>query len=159
MMRSRSPRRSVRSTVACAAFLLAAAAGLVVHSAAGRSEPAAPQFQPLEVYIESDRAVAAYQVEIRVVGGTAAFVGVEGGEAPFDDAPFYDPKALLDQRIVIAALSTDSALTPGRHRVATVHVREVGNGARYQIRLQAAADANAARVKGQVSIRTAGEAQ
>ena len=53
-------------------------------------------------------------------------VGLEGGEHPaFKDAPFYDPKAIQHERVIIAAFNTTSGdkLPKGKTRVATIHLQ------------------------------------
>jgi hypothetical protein len=102
----------------------------------------APRFRTIPVEVDAGAPLAAYQVEITTGG---QIVGVEGGEAPFDAPPYYDPAALAGGRIILAAFSTERSLPPGRHRVAVLHVREVGEP-RTDIRLVAAADPNGRRV-------------
>jgi len=81
-----------------------------------------------------------WQVELVVVSGDARIVGVEGGTAEgFREPPYYDSAALLGGRIVLAAFNTHISLPLGRHRVATVHVREAGPSPTYELRLAAAA--------------------
>ena len=100
------------------------------------------RFVPWAVELDvGDVPVAAYQIEVVVRSGEATVVGVEGGAAPgFDEPPAYDPAALAGGRIVIAAFDTRVGLSPGRHRVATLHLREAGAGpVVYEVRLVAAA--------------------
>lgn len=106
------------------------------------------RFRLLEIALEVDEPIAAYQVELVVRSGEATIVGVEGGEAPgFGDAPYYDPAALAGGRIVIGALSTEHVLPRGRHRVAAVHMREAGPiPVEYELRLMAAASASGERI-------------
>ena len=81
-------------------------------------------FTAVDVYIESPKPLAAWQVEIRT---DATIVGVEGGEPKsYAEPPFYDPKALQGGRIVLAAFTTDAAPPSGRVRVARLHLRERG---------------------------------
>jgi hypothetical protein len=105
------------------------------------------RFAPVEIALEVDEPVAAYQVELVVKRGEATVVGVEGGEGEgFEEAPYYDPAALAGGRIVIGAFSTKHVLTRGRHRVAAVHMREAGSEpAEYELRLVAAASASGER--------------
>jgi hypothetical protein len=78
-------------------------------------------------------------VELIVRAGDATIVGVEGGTTDGSrEPPFYDPRALAGGRIVLAAFHTRVALTRGRHRVATVHLREAGPAPAYELRLAAA---------------------
>ncbi|MBI5501475.1 MAG: hypothetical protein HY907_14615 [Deltaproteobacteria bacterium] len=84
--------------------------------------------------------IAAYQVELVVKSGDATVVGVEGGTTDgFREPPFFDPKALAGGRIVLAAFNTKVGLSRGRHRVATLHMREAGPAPAYELRLVAAA--------------------
>ena len=81
-------------------------------------------FTAVDVWIESPRPLAAWQVDIRT---SAQIVGVEGGEPKcYAEPPFYDPKALQGGRIVLAAFTTESAPPSGRIRVARLHLREQG---------------------------------
>jgi hypothetical protein len=83
--------------------------------------------------------IAAYQVELVVRSGDATIVGVEGGTSEgFREPPFYDPRALAGGRIVLAAFDTRTSLAPGRHRVATLHLREA-EPSTYALELLAAA--------------------
>lgn len=109
------------------------------------------RFAPVEILLDVDEPVAAYQVELIVTRGQATIVGVEGGEAPgFKGAPYYDPAALAGGRIAIGAFSTKHALSRGRHRVAAVHLREAGDEpAEYELRLVAAATADGGRTTAQ----------
>lgn len=118
---------------------------LVLALALAGSPETGPRFRALDLVLDADVAVAAWQVEIVAVGGEARVVGVEGGEAPFTAPPTYDPAALQLSRLVLLAFDIHAALPPGRHRVATIHVREAG-ATRYALRLVAAGDAAGARV-------------
>lgn len=114
--------------------------GLVLATSSARSSKTATiSFRSVDVYVDSDVPLAAYEVEIIVVHGESSIVGVEGGETPFEEPPYYDPEALTQGRILLGAFDTKAAVPAGRHRVATIHVREVDAPAEYQIRLLAAA--------------------
>jgi hypothetical protein len=81
-------------------------------------------FTAVDVYVDSPKPLAAWQVEIRT---DATIVGVEGGEPKaYAEPPFYDPKALRGGRIVLAAFTTDAAPPSGRIRVARLHLQERG---------------------------------
>lgn len=112
------------------------------------------RFRPLDIYLDSGATpLAAYQLELVVEAGDAEIVGVEGGAHPaFAEAPFYDPRALMGGRIVLAAFSTAQELPRGRVRLLTVHVRESGAEPRYAVRLIVAADANGDKLTPKVSI-------
>jgi hypothetical protein len=101
------------------------------------------RFRQLPIYIDSnDQPLAAYQIELVVESNDAQIVGVEGGEHPaFKNPPYYDPKALMGGRIVLAAFSTAKDLPKGRNQMLSVHVRESSEHPVYRLKLIAAADA------------------
>jgi hypothetical protein len=115
--------------------------------AAPTSQPASP-FAFVDVCIDSHGVpLAAYQFELRVASGDVKLVGIEGGDhAAFAKPPYYDPKALLNDRVVIAAFNTGSAetLPSQKTRVARLMVR-VGGEARpkYEVKLHVAASVDA----------------
>jgi hypothetical protein len=129
-----------RATFAAIALLLSSAGIASAPLVGSGAEPARARFETLDVILDAERPVAAYQVEIFVREGESSIVGVEGGEAPFDEPPFYDPAALSQGRIILASFDTRATVAAGRHRVASLHVREVGGAAAYEIRLTVAAD-------------------
>ena len=71
-------------------------------------------------------------------------VGVEGGEhAAFKEPPYYDPKALMQNRIIIAAFNAGGDLPKSKTRVARLHLRLAANiEPNYQIKLNTAATAD-----------------
>lgn len=111
----------------------------------GFAERALPTFQVVDVYVDSERPLAAWQFELEEAGGRMRVVGIEGGDAaPFASAPYYDRDAVdggTADRIIVASFSTlaPAELPVGRTRVASVHVR-LGAGAApdYRLRLVAA---------------------
>lgn len=112
---------------------LIAGVTLVVSAAAHRTAgaEAADRFLAYDVRIDSHGpALAAYQVEITAPAG-AGIVGIEGGEsAPFSPAPYYDPRALTHNRVILAAFSLAAAgkLPAGDSRVARIHLHLTGSG-------------------------------
>jgi len=64
------------------------------------------RFAPLHIYLDSgNKSLAAYQFELKAFTGQIKIVGVEGGQhEAFEEAPYYDPAALANDRIIIAAL-------------------------------------------------------
>ena len=66
------------------------------------------RFVPVDVYVDPAGApLAAYQFELKTVAGAVEIVGVEGGEhEAFSEPGYYDPAALKNNRIIIAAYST-----------------------------------------------------
>jgi len=102
------------------------------------------RFQAVDIFIHSKEApLAAYQLEFLVKTGDAKVVGVEGGEHPaFKDAPFYDPKGIQHERVIIAAFNTSSEdkLPKGKTRVATIHLHVTGEqNPDYAVKLETAA--------------------
>jgi hypothetical protein len=109
------------------------------------------RFQAVDIFIDSrDRPLAAYQLEFSVKNGSAKVVGIEGGEHPaFKDAPFYDPKAIQQERVIIAAFSTlpTDELPKGKTRVATIHVQIGGElEPEFKLRRETAATVNGRKV-------------
>jgi hypothetical protein len=103
------------------------------------------RFQAVEIFLDSRAvALAAYQLEFTVTSGNAKIVGIEGGEHPaFAEAPFYDPKAIQHERVILAAFSTQAAdkLPKGKTRVATIHLQVSGQSElKFETKLQTAAD-------------------
>ncbi len=86
------------------------------------------RFVALDVLIDSKaEPLAAYQFELKALGADFAIVGVEGGKhRAFAKPPYYDPKALSRNRIIIAAFNTGRDLPTGKTRVARIHARVVG---------------------------------
>jgi hypothetical protein len=102
-------------------------------------------FAPLHIYIDSgSKSLAAYQFELKASAGQIKIVGVEGGSPEaFKEAPYYDPAALQNDRIIIAAFSTAGNLPKGRTRVATLHLQIIGEiEPQYELKLIVAADAD-----------------
>jgi hypothetical protein len=102
-----------------------------------------PYFRAVEVFVDStNKPLAAYQLEFTASRG-AKIVGIEGGEhAAFKAAPFYDPKAMQHELVIIGAFSLAKAdkLPSGKTRVATIHLQTTGNEPpRYEVRLATAA--------------------
>lgn len=113
------------------------------------------RFAYVDAYIDSgDKLLAAYQFELTAQGPGVTLVGVEGGDAPaFADPPYYDPKANLQNRIIIAAFNTGSELPHGRTRVARVMVRLNGAApAEWSARLDVAASADAKPIPARVQV-------
>ena len=77
--------------------------------------------------------------------------------AAFRAAPFYDPAALNQNRIVLAAYSTGEALPTSRTRVARVHVQAAG-AVNPQVKLVVAGSTDARAIEAAVSF-TEGEAR
>ncbi len=130
--------KRVRSTFPLLAMLL----GTLLAQPAATKDTV--RFQAVDIFIDSkETSLAAYQLEFLVKNGDAKVVGVEGGEHPaFKDAPFYDPKAIQHERVIIAAFNTAAAdkLPKGKTRVATMHLQITGDrNPEYAVKLETAA--------------------
>ena len=110
------------------------------------TRPTSP-FAFVDVFVDpGGKPLAAYQFELRATSGEVTLVGVEGGEhAAFAKPPYYDPTALLNDRVVIAAFNTASAeqLPSQKTRVARLMVRVGGDKPKYDVKLHVAASADA----------------
>lgn len=110
-------------------------------------EPNTVRFVPVDIYADSDGApLAGYHLSIDLEGSDAKIVGIENGEhAAFQKPPYYDPKALYSGKIIIAAISTAQAkdLPHGKHRLATLHLRVVGELSDIRVQVLGASDADA----------------
>jgi hypothetical protein len=112
------------------------------------------RFAPLYIYIDSgSKSLAAYQFELKATAGQIKIVGVEGGQhEAFKEAPYYDPAALQNDRIIIAAFSTAGNLPKGRTRVATIHLQIIGQiEPQYELKLIVAADADAKEIPAEIT--------
>ena len=112
------------------------------------------RFAPLHIFLDSgSRPLAAFQFELNAAAGQIKIVGVEGGEhKAFKEAPYYDPAALANDRIIIAAFNTGRELPKGRTRIATIHLQIIGDAEPdYELKLTVAADADAKEIPAKIS--------
>jgi hypothetical protein len=139
--------------IARAVFLLASGFWLLAPSPG--AAPDTIRFDYIDIYIDSGgEPLAAHQFEATARAAGATIVGVEGGEHPaFADAPYYDPRALMNDRIIVAAFSTASDLPAGRTRVARLHLRLTGDAtAEHDLVLHAAASSEGNRIPATISM-------
>ena len=114
-------------------LLVLLAAGCLVPAAAGADSGGGPRFVPVEIHLDSQQPVAAWQFELRDRNGAMKVVGIERGGIPaFPDAPYYDREAVAEgdaDRIIVAdfTLADESRLPRGRMRVATLHLMLEGD--------------------------------
>lgn len=159
--------RAPRATLAIVGSLLLALG--LLGGLARQPEQEAPtpvgaggvRFAAVHVIVDvGEASLGAYQVDLRAVEGDVKVVGVEGATADehgalaaaFTRAPYYDPKAMMGDRVVIGAFTLDEALPSGRVRVATVHVRIAGNAPpRFEAHVMAAADGQGKRIEATVT--------
>ena len=112
------------------------------------------RFAPLHIYLDSgNKLLAAYQFELKAAAGQIKIVGVEGGQhKAFKEAPYYDPAALANDRIIIAAFNTGRDLPKGRTRIATIHLQIIGDAEPdYELKLTVAADADAKEIPAKIT--------
>jgi len=108
--------------------------GLLIAGLA-QAEQEAIRFATVDVYLQSDAPVAAWQFECSDRRGLMQVVGVERGESPaYQRAPYYDREAVRlgkAERIIVADYSLASAteLPSGRTRIATLHLMLSGEDA------------------------------
>ncbi|MEW6249271.1 MAG: hypothetical protein AB1716_01375 [Planctomycetota bacterium] len=103
------------------------------------------QFTWVDIYIDAGATpLAVYQLELGAAAGQFEIVGVEGGEHPaFVEPPYYDPAALSQARVILAAFSLAEELPAGPTRVARVHVMiPVGSTPQFTISSLITADAD-----------------
>jgi hypothetical protein len=123
---------------------LGLAAGLLAQQPA--PEEGRSRFCAVDIYVDSGSTpLAAYQLEFAATNGVARIVGIEGGDhAAFRQPPFYDPKALQHERVILAGFSTAAAteLPSGKTRVATIHYLTTDpQPPQFELKLQTAGDA------------------
>ncbi|HEX7081987.1 MAG TPA: hypothetical protein VF329_13315 [Gammaproteobacteria bacterium] len=159
MSRDRISGFAVRAA-ACAAVLvlLSTTAG---SQEAPRGAAFAPRFGVVDVYVESDEPLAAWQFELEERAGRMQVVGIEGGEAAaYEEPPYYDREAVQAgraDRIIVASFSTrpPAALPSGRTRIATVHVRLTGAAPPdYDLNLVAAGAPDGRPIDAEISLET-----
>ena len=133
------------------------------------------RFAPVHVYLDTaGKPLAAYQFELVCRVPVRAYspgedtasrrhsepqikiVGVEGGEHPaFQEAPYYDPAALMNDRIIIAAFHTGASLPRGRTRLATIHLQILGDAEpQYELKLTVAAGTEGEHLPAKLTLET-----
>lgn len=86
-------------------------------------------FAAYDVFVDAGtHHLGAFQFAWQVPPGQASIVGVEGGDGVFQPAPYYDPAALQQHRIVVAGFTLANDLPTGRTRVARLHLHLTGDG-------------------------------
>ena len=122
------------------------------------TEEGRSRFRAVDIFIDSKSApLAAWQIEFAATNGTVKIVGIEGGETEaFRNPPFYDPKAMQQERVIIAAFSTESPekLPVGKTRVATIHLVVIGSTIPgFQLRLHVAGDSEGKKITGEAGFQ------
>ena len=118
----------------------------------------ATRFEAIDIFVDSGRRqLAAWQLELKSTANDVQIVGVEGGEHPaFAEPPYYDARAMNNNRVIIAAFNTGDNLPSGRSRVARIHVQVRGSGARTWLsELTTSATSDGAKIPAEISIAKA----
>ena len=118
----------------------------------------AVRFEAIDVFVDSKAApLAAYQLEVASVTPGVEIVGIEGGQHPaFAEPPYYDSKAMNNNRVILAAFNTGDNLPSGRTRVARIHVQLQGPGMKeYRTSLTASATASGEEIPASISVAKA----
>ena len=118
------------------------------------------RFEAIDVFVDSGKQhLAAWQLELRCTANDVQIVGIEGGEhSAFKEPPYYDSRAMNNNRVIIAAFSTSDSLPSGRSRVARIHVQVRGPGARTWVsELMTSATADGTRIPAAISIQKAND--
>jgi len=142
--------RRAGSSVILAVIAVGALAGNAgMRLALAQPAPGEIRFATIDVFVDSDEPLAAWQFELTEATGAMAVVGVENGDSQaFAEAPHYDLEAVARNRadrIIVAdfSLAERAALPTGRTRVATVHVRLTGGRPpAFELNLTAAGNAD-----------------
>ena len=116
----------------------------------------AVRFEAIDVFVDSGTTpLAAYQFELASKTPGVEIVGIEGGEhVAFSTPPFFDPKAIQNNRVIIAAFNAGKDLPAGKSRVARIHVLLQGPGAKeYETKLTVSATVNGVKIPAEASVR------
>ncbi|MBS0196605.1 MAG: hypothetical protein JSR77_07595 [Planctomycetes bacterium] len=128
-------------------WLLAVLASFLALSMGTSPRRCEPRFLAIDVFVDSKGVpLGAYQCELDAAN--SVIVGIEGGEhAAFAGPPHYDPAAMQQEHVIIAAYSLRGDLPIGRTRVARVHLMaSVAVAPIVTLSLTTAADSQAQRI-------------
>jgi hypothetical protein len=78
-------------------------------------------FQAFDIYVDAPQGVDGLIFDVGVPGDNGLIVGLESGDAPFNDAPTYDSRRLASGSLRAAVIPEQSVA--GRIRIATISVR------------------------------------
>ncbi len=138
-------------------FVLFALPALVILNLSSKVYASSAQkvtFFPLNIYIDSSsNELAAYQFELYTGNQQVKIVGVEGGDhAAFMEPPYYDPGALMNNKIIIAAFNNGDVLPKGKTRVATIHIQAPSDyESDFELSLTLAATKGGQKINAQIS--------
>ena len=126
-----------------------------VSLAASPSTDESVRFAVVDVRIDpSGRPLAAYQIEFIADANRVKLVGIEGGDhAAFAQPPYYDPAALSNSRVILAAFNTGSNLPTAAFRVARLHVQiTVNEKPKWEAKLLVTAAADGSKIPSTVTL-------
>ena len=115
------------------------------------------RFESIDVRIDPrGTPLAAYQVEITADTPDAKLVGIEGGDAAaYREPPYYDPAALNQNRVILAALNTSADVPSKAFRAARLHVQLAGSARpNWKVKLTTAAGADGGVIAADASLAT-----
>ena len=107
------------------------------------------RFTTVDIRIDpAGKPLAAYQVEFVADASRVKLVGIEGGDAKaFAQPPYYDPAALSQSRVIVAAFNTGKELPHASFRAARLHVQITGSQApKWEAKLIVAAGADGEKI-------------
>ena len=125
----------------------------------GEETKANIRFEAVDIFVDSGaKPLAAYQLEFRVVTGEAKIVGVEGGShAAFREPPFYDPKAIQQERVILAGFNTAKAdqLPKNKTRIATIHLQISGSSEpEFTVKMKTAASPDGKKIPAKATLES-----
>ena len=126
-----------------------------------QAETGAVRFAAVHIYLDSgSESPAAWQFEFQATAGQVKIVGIEGGEHPaFSEPPYYDPAALMNDRVIVGAFNTGHDLPVGKTRIATLHLQITGDQTPdYALELTAIANADGQPIHAEITCKQ-GESQ
>lgn len=135
-------------------LLLAAVLAVVTPAFPSSAHAGETRFYPVEIFIDAGEArLGAWQAELTFPAGRIAIVGLEGGDAPFVEAPYHDPRGLEAGRVIIAAFTLGPLPPTGRVRVGRIHLMDRGGSSTpIKARLIVAADPDGNEIEARIDV-------
>jgi hypothetical protein len=124
------------------------------ESATSPSTTPTSSFGYVDLFVDSGaKPLAAYQIELVISNNAAQVVGIEGGDAgAFSEPPYYDPAAMSQSRVIVAAFSTRTELPSHKLRIARVHLQFHASDRHYEAKLITAATTDGTRIDASASV-------
>jgi hypothetical protein len=124
----------------------------------GEVTPPATQgvrFATLDVTIDPHGTpLAAWQVEVTADAAAVKLAGIEGGDHPaYREPAFYDPAALNQNRVILAAFNTSADLPSKTFRAARLHVQIAGEAKpKWEVKVVTAAGTEGGVIKADAAV-------